>query len=516
MTDAYRAGYTSAFLNPAHPNLANGAGAPARLANERYVEALARIVYIWGHPLVNTFGRTSTWELMKGRGPGMAMGLFPGSPKNYMGYVDDYLPPAQRRVVTPNNDTIYGACFADLGEEAVVIQTPDDVAQGHYWTIQIVDAFTTVIRQQGSRSCTAPGKYLLVGPQWNGEKPDGFVEVLRSPTNIAVIMARSFASRTAAGKAEARAVLNQIGVVPLSEDKPARLQFDCEASARNKVYPPGLTAAILAADPDVLRSRPVHGETFWEDLEKALDANPLVGPDDAPMATQARMLIDLRKSDPQWKMLLDRTALAADTELFESARYEQVGTAAGNGWQRQANAGRWGVDWLGRAQAAAIYIYVNDFEEAIYFIRGTDADRGLLQGRYAYEMRFEKGELPPVDAAKGGFWSLTMYDRDYYMIPDSANGRTNIGTVNLDANELKFAADGSLTLHISSEEPEDADARANWLPAPHDQFALLLRAYVPTRPLLEGSYKLPEVRRAATPPARVEAPAIEIAAPMPA
>ena len=45
------------------------------------------------------------------------------------------------------------------------------------------------------------------------------------------------------------------------------------------------------------------------------------------------------------------------------------------------------------------------------------------------------------------------------MLPEPPNGRTNIGTVNLDANELKFAADGSLTLHLSHDEPTDADGQ---------------------------------------------------------
>jgi len=88
-----------------------------------------------------------------------------------------------------------------------------------------------------------------------------------------------------------------------------------------------------------------------------------------------------------------------------------------------------------------------------------------------------------------------MYDKDYYMLPTSPNGRTNIGTVNLDANELKFAKDGSLTLTLSSKEPTDADAKANWLPAPNDQFALIVRTYVPTQPLLNGTYQLPSVER---------------------
>jgi hypothetical protein len=98
----------------------------------------------------------------------------------------------------------------------------------------------------------------------------------------------------------------------------------------------------------------------------------------------------------------------------------------------------------------------------------------------------------PVDRSRGGFWSRTMYDKDYFMLPKSPNGCSNVGTVWLDANELRFAANGSLTIHMSQEPPTDADARANWLPAPDDQFALVIRTYVPTRPLLSGSYQTAE------------------------
>ncbi|MBA2963787.1 MULTISPECIES: DUF1254 domain-containing protein [Ramlibacter] len=482
-------------LSPAHADLPDGAGAPARLANEKYVESLARILFYWGYPAVNTYGRTSCWEAMKGAGPGATLGLFPGAPKNHTGYLDDYMSALQRKVVTPNNDTIYGACFADLAEDSVVLQTPSQVPPGHYWTVQMADLFTTVTHQIGSASRTPGGKFLVVGPDWQGEKPPGFLGVLRSPTNLAVLMFRCFAARTPEAKAQARSVLNQLGAVPQKEDRPGPLRFDCEASARNKVFPRGLTADMLAADPDLLRHRPVNALTFWDDLQVALDANPRVSTDDAPMAAQARVLLALRAVDPAWRALVDRTTLAANAELHESAKYHQAGAAAGNGWQRQENGGAWGSDWFGRAQAAVIYIYVNDFHEAIYFIRGTDAQGELLQGRYRYTVTFPKGALPPVDRDRGGFWSLTMYDQDYFMVPDSPNGRHNIGTVNLDANELAFASDGSLVLHLSHAEPPEADARANWLPAPAGQFALLVRTYVPTPPLLDGSYRLPDVQK---------------------
>ena len=58
-----------------------------------------------------------------------------------------YMSPAQRWVVSPNNDTLYGAGFADLTNESAVIQTPTDVPDGHYWTVQIVDVWTNVVHQ---------------------------------------------------------------------------------------------------------------------------------------------------------------------------------------------------------------------------------------------------------------------------------------------------------------------------------------------------------------------------------
>ena len=220
---------------------------------------------------------------------------------------------------------------------------------------------------------------MLAGPDWKGEKPAGFIDVLRSPTNVAGVFGRSFTAHTREAKARARAVLNQIGMVPLSQDQPGPLTFDCEASARNKVFPPGLTEEMVTADPDVLRVRPADVTTFWDDLEAALDFNPVVGSSDAPMADQARTVIELRKADPAWKALIDRVTLEADTELHDGAKYHQVGVDVGNGWQRQAGAGLWGTDWFGRAQAAVIYIYVNDFHESLYFIRGTDAADAFLR-----------------------------------------------------------------------------------------------------------------------------------------
>ena len=57
-------------------------------------------------------------------------------------------------------------------------------------------------------------------------------------------------------------------------------------------------------------------------------------------------------------------------------------------------------------------------------------------------MRFEKGQLPPVD----GFWSLTMYDADYFFVDNPLNRYT------LSARDkLKANADGSVDLYLQHE-----------------------------------------------------------------
>src|SRR5262249_31814179 len=109
-------------FTPAHGDLPRSAGVPAQIANDEYVEALARIVYYWGYPAIDVMTRTSQWELMKD-GPGAVLGVFPGGPVNTTGCLSDYMSPSQRMVVTPNNDTIYSTGFPDLGREPAVIQT---------------------------------------------------------------------------------------------------------------------------------------------------------------------------------------------------------------------------------------------------------------------------------------------------------------------------------------------------------------------------------------------------------
>ena len=59
-------------------------------------------------------------------------------------------------------------------------------------------------------------------------------------------------------------------------------------------------------------------------------------------------------------------------------------------------------------------------------------------------MRFPKGQLPPVE----GFWSLTMYDGDYFFVNNPLN-RYSISA----RQDLKANPDGSVDLYIQKDSP---------------------------------------------------------------
>ena len=102
-------------------------------------------------------------------------------------------------------------------------------------------------------------------------------------------------------------------------------------------------------------------------------------------------------------------------------------------------------------------------------------------------MHFPKGQLPPVD----GFWSLTMYDKDYFFVANPLNRYSISARQNLKSN-----ADGSVDLYIQNENP-GADKESNWLPAPKDKFILMMRLYWPketTPSILNGTWLVPQVK----------------------
>ena len=147
--------------------------------------------------------------------------------------------------------------------------------------------------------------------------------------------------------------------------------------------------------------------------------------------------------------------------------------------------GRYGTDYLFRSVIALVGLGSNLPEDAIYPLTRVDAEGKALTGANRYVIRFAKGQLPPV----GAFWSVTMYNSKQAFVDNPIN-RYAIG----DRDKLKFDDDGSLTLYVQQESP-GKDKESNWLPAPKDEFNLVMRLYWPKKEILDGTWKPPAVER---------------------
>ena len=173
------------------------------------------------------------------------------------------------------------------------------------------------------------------------------------------------------------------------------------------------------------------------------------------------------------------------TQDFNTRLGQQI-----NGWQVTTDLGSWvtplsrQTDFQIRAAIATGAQPGQKNTEATYPFLTADSDGDPLNGEHDYTLRFEKGQLPPVDA----FWSLTLYDAEGFMLPNVT--RNQIGTY----DELQSGGDGSVTIYIQHESP-GKDKEGNWLPAPKDSFNLALRLYNPRTPALTLDWVPPAVER---------------------
>ena len=140
-----------------------------------------------------------------------------------------------------------------------------------------------------------------------------------------------------------------------------------------------------------------------------------------------------------------------------------------------------------RLAVAKSNIFVNLQTETKYFYQDLDAGGERLKGAKKYTVTFPKGQLPPVQ----GFWSLTLYNEHHFFHPNDLK-RYSLGTKN--NKTLKTNADGSLTLYVQTDPPEEGK-RSNWLPAPKGEFSLYIRCYWPEAVINEGKWTPPAVNR---------------------
>ena len=446
-------------------------------AKEDVFEALPAGVdaYVYGYPLVTMeMTRRVMTNVEKPEGTRAPMGQFVR--------MREYPSAAFRDVTAPNADTLYTTVWIDVGQEPWVLTLPD--AHDRYYLFPMLDGWTDVFQVPGKRTTgTGAQTYAITGPGWKGKLPAG-VKEYKSPTAMVWLLGRIYCTGTPEDYAAVHKLQDDVSIVPLS--------------AYGKPYTP-LAGKV---DPSVDMKTAVRDQVnalgadeYFNLLAKLLKDNPPAAAD-APMVKKMAKLgivpgqpFDSSKLGPAAKEAFDMVPDIANKKIM---LWMKEGILAGDmklehGWVFTTKTGLYGVNYIQRALITAIGLGANRPQDAVYPTSEGPSIFGSYTGEKKYIMHFPKGELPPAD----GFWSLTMYDAQYFFVENPLNRYSISARQNLKPN-----ADGSVDLYIQNESP-GVDKESNWLPAPKDKFILMLRLYWPkaTPPsILDGTWRIPQVK----------------------
>ncbi len=455
------------------------AEADAKVAESAAKELEARETaidaYIYAYPLV-------TMEMTRRVSTNVDKPVGAAAPMGQIAKLRQYPAVDNHSVTAPNADTLYTIVWLDVSKEPWVLSIPD--MKDRYFLFPMLDGWTNVFQDPGKRTTgTKAQKYAITGPGWSGTLPAGITEY-KSPTGIVWVLGRIYCTGTPEDYKAVHALQDQVSAVPLSA-------YGKPYTPAPGVVTPGVDNKTSVRD----QVNAMDGATYFKLFAELLKTNPPAA-DDAPMvATLAKMGIvpgqdfDAAKLEPAVAKGIADAPKRGQEKIGNLKEAIVAGDAkVEHGWMYFSKTGLYGTGYRNRALITWYGLGANRPLDAVY---PTSEGPDILKkysGANKYAAHFNKGEMPPANA----FWSITMYDKDYFFVPNPINRYTVSSR-----NKFKTNADGSVDLYFQHDSP-GKDRQENWLPAPTGEFVLMMRLYWPkeTPPsLLDGTWKPPEVKQ---------------------
>jgi hypothetical protein len=428
--------------------------------------------YVYGYPLV-------TMDMTRKRLINVVAPDAAHAPMGQLLKLRTYPAVDNHAVTAPNADTLYTMAWLDVSKEPYVFGIPD--MGDRYFLMPMLSGWTDVFQVPGKRTTGDKAqKYAITGPGWSGTLPAGVTEY-KSPTAIVWILGRIYCTGTPQDYAAVHALQDKFTLVPLS--------------SYGKPYtpPPGVVDPTVSEGGKSVRDLvdAMDTTTYFNYLAQLMKTNPPAAADAPLVARMAKIgLVPGQEFDPSKLGSFDKEAIRVvpkTAQLKIISHMKEMGKVI-NGWTFFTQTGLYGTEYLDRALVTAIGLGANRPQDAIYPTSEKDAAGKEYDGARKYVMHIDKGQFPPVN----GFWSLTMYDANYFFVPNTLNRYTLSSR-----NKFVINADGSVDLYLQADSP-GKDKEANWLPAPKAKFIPMLRLYWPkeTPPtILDGSWVLPAVKQ---------------------
>jgi hypothetical protein len=421
--------------------------------------------------------------------------------------------------LTANSDTIYFWTFVDLTRGPMVVDVPAMPAPSailgtvdDMWFHWVTDVgLPGPDRGEG-------GKYLLVGPGYDGPLPDSGFHVSHVRTTRATLIGRAF----------------------MIDNDPAPAVAAVKAGFRMYPYTPGAMGTAVgsflagraplagaAAIPETKFVDAVHLEintitpndfSFWETIDELVQQEP-AGAGDPEILGQLAA-VGIRKGQPfapdeRMRAILEEAIAVgnatARTITFAQRPEEGFAFYPNSAWSSALFVG--GYQFLdpppqisAEGAVAASSDGARKLDSRInFFYMATGITPAMcmrltgIGSQYIYAMRDSQGEYLdgarnyrlnlPADIPESRFWSIMLYDRQTRSMLQTDQPHPSLGS---QSGTVQQNADGSTELYFGPEAP--AGKEQNWIQTvPGKGWWTILRLYSPLQPFFDKSWRPSEI-----------------------
>lgn len=451
------------------------------------VKAIAKEAYIYAYPMSDAYRIEYAYFIDKSNPEYKA-------PLNQLRNIAHVFTPQDKAVQTPNSDTPYSMAGLDLRAEPMVLTVPK-IEKNRYFSFQLIDLYTFNFDYIGSRTTgNNGGAYMIAGPGWKGDKPEGITKVFQSETEFVLAIGRTQlfdeGDLENVKKIQEKYILQPLSAFLNTEPKVKAEAIDYGAKITPELKKKSFESFnIITPLTSELEKKSI--ETF-NILNFLLRFCPTDPSETELMARFAKIGIGAGKK-------IDTTQLSQEVLKAMKEGIHEAWTKDFANLKKQIDEGKvtsgdvFGTraylknNYLYRMAAAVLGIFGNSKEEAMYPVYLIDADGNKLDAsENNYTLHFGPGELPPVNA----FWSLTMYELPSSLLIENPINRYLLNSPMLD--RFKRDKDGGMTFYFQKSSP-GKDKEPNWLPAPDGPFMVVLRLYWPKESALNGEWVNPPI-----------------------
>lgn len=406
------------------------------------------------------------------------------APKNQFVHVPVLANATAKDIVLPNVDTLYSQAFLDLSETAVIVELPKT---DRFCMMQALDAYSNTINIIECNNIDARTTYIYTGPDFNGEIPDGMIEI-KCPTNTVWLLGRTVCGDDENNDSDGWIVTNtiqyQMKMYTLeqyengTQDQPLvgeyEEEYDGIVPLNYVIYNLSVDEFFNRANKLMVSNPPAEEDSELLKLFSYIGVGPGLEFDSSKFGTEATTLLYgwIRQNIVQ-------------NCLAESTDYINV-----NGvWSYYGDPiGDYGTEYAFRCLIALGGFGANPADMAIYSSASTDSTGESLSGDNAYVIHITKEQLEYLNKNDGfGFWSITAYGTDQYLIDNEENRYC------INDRTAVYNADGTIDIYVSKDAPTDTEKYPNWLPVGSDGFKLYFRIYLPCDEILNNEWTMPSI-----------------------